>query len=216
MIAEEPMRHYSQTEWIDFVRNAVPAELRVSMQEHLDQGCGNCLKIAYTWAAVVEFAGRERFYEPPAGAVRKAESYFTPFILTRRESTGVRILQHVFDSFELSALGGIRSSNRSVPRQLMYNSGSMVVDLRVERKSSSNSIALTGQLVDAQVPEGVLEEIPVLLFSNGYAPVETTTNDCGEFNLSFKAAEHPGLLLRMKDVDLLLLLPEQLAGGSIN
>lgn len=207
------MKHYSEIEWIDFVRNAVTAEQRVWMQGHLDQGCDACLKIAYTWAAAVEFAHRERPHEPPAGAVRNAESYFGSFGLAHKESADVRILQHVFDSFELKALSGIRGG-RGAPRQLMYKSESVFVDLRVEQKFGSDSLALTGQLVDAQLPEGILEEISVLLFSNGDAPLQTTTNHVGEFNLSFEAPEHPGLLLRMKNLDLFLLLPEHLAGGS--
>ena len=73
------MKHFSPIEWVDFVRNVVVAEQRLPMQEHLDQGCGNCLKMVEMWATMVEFARRELFYEPPAGAVRNAESYLFPF-----------------------------------------------------------------------------------------------------------------------------------------
>ena len=49
----------------------------------------------------------------------------------------------------------------------MYNSYSVFIDLRVEQKPGSDWMALTGQVVDAQLPDGIREEIPVLLFSKG-------------------------------------------------
>lgn len=174
-----------------------------------------CLETVNTWATIVEFARRELFYEPPAAAVRNAESYFFPFSLALRESAGFSILRHVFDSFDLGALEGIRGSGNA-PRQLMYNSDSVFIDLRVEQKPGSDWVALTGQVMDAQLTEGILEEIPVLLFDKRDTELQTTTNRFGEFNFSFKAIERPGLRLSIKDVALLLLLPEDLLGKSMS
>jgi hypothetical protein len=42
-------------------------------------------------------------------------------------------------------------------------------------------MALTGQVVDADLTDGVLEEIPVVLFCKGDNGLETTTNPSGEF-----------------------------------
>jgi hypothetical protein len=207
------VKHFSPTEWVDFARNVVVAEQRVPMQEHLDQGCGNCLKMLKTWAAMVEFARRELFYEPPAIAIRNAESYFVSLGLTLKERADVRILWHVFDSFGLGALHGIRGAG-TTPRQLMHNSYSVFIDLRVEQKPGSDWIGLTGQVVDAHSTDGALEDIPVLLFSKGDKGLETATNQFGEFNFSFKGIGHLGLLLSMKKIALLLMLPEDLAGKS--
>jgi hypothetical protein len=209
------VKHFSSIEWVDFVRNVVPAERRPPMQQHLDQNCGTCLKMVEMWSTIVEFARREPFYEPPVAAVRNAESYFFPFSMTLKEKADVRILRHVFDSFALGALNGIRGAG-TVPRQLMYNSLSVFVDLRVEQRPGSDSITLTGQVVDAQLTDGTFEEIPVLLFSKGDTELVTTTNRFGEFNFSFKAIGHLGLLLSMKDFALLLMLPESLAGSPMN
>jgi hypothetical protein len=118
----------------------------------------------------------------------------------------------VFDSFSLGTLDGIRGAG-TAPRQLLYNSYSVFVDLRLEQKPGSDSIALTGQVVDAQLTDGILEEIPVLLFSKGDMELETTTNRFGEFTFSFKAAGHLGLLLSLKEFGLLLMLPEGLTGS---
>jgi hypothetical protein len=183
------------------------------MQEHLDQGCGSCLKMVKTWATMVDFARHEPFYEPPDGAVRNAGSYFFSFSLTLQERTDVRVLRHVFDSFSLGTLDGIRGAG-TAPRQLLYNFHSVFVDLHLEQTPGSNSIALTGQVVDAQLRDGILEEVPVLLFSKGDMEPETSTNRFGEFNFSFNAAGHLGLFLSMKECALLLLLPEGLAGNS--
>jgi hypothetical protein len=208
------VKHFSPIEWVDFVRNVVPTEHRAPMQEHLDQGCGTCLKMVKTWATMVDFARHEPFYEPPDGAVRNAGLYFVSFNLTLQERNDIRILRHVFDSFELGALQGIRGSG-TTPRQLMYNSDSVFIDLRVERKSDSDCMTLTGQVVDTQLTEEELEEITVLLFSKSDAALRTSTNHFGEFNFSFNAVERLGLHLSIKDIALLLLLPEGLTGNSM-
>ena len=208
------MKHFSPIEWVDFVRNVVPTEHRAPMQEHLDQGCGSCLKMVKTWVTMVDFARREPFYEPPDGAIRNAGSYFFSFSLTLQQRKDVRVLRHVFDSFALGMLEGIRGSG-TAPRQLLYNSHNVFVDLHLEQTPGSDLIALTGQVVDAQVSDGILEEVPVLLFSKGDMEFETTTNRFGEFNFSFVAAGHLGLLLSMNESGLLLLLPEGLAGNSM-
>ena len=209
------MQHFSPSEWMDFVRNVVVVERRVPMQEHLDQGCGNCRKMVMAWAAIAEFARRELFYEPPATAVRNAESYFVSLGLTLKDRADVRILRRMFDSVSLRALHGVRGAG-TVPRQLMYSSYSVFIDLRVEQTPGSDCMALVGQVVDAHLTDGMLEEIPVLLFSKGAEELETTTNQFGEFHFSFKAAGHLGVLLSMKKFALLLMLPEDLAGNSTN
>jgi hypothetical protein len=185
------------------------------MQQHLDQHCGTCLKMVEIWATMVEFARREPFYEPPVGTVRNAESYFVPFSMALKERANVRILRHVFDSFALGTINGIRGA-ATAPRQLMYNSYSVFIDLRVEQKPGSDSITLTGQVVDAQLTDGILEEIPVSLFSKGDTELGTTTDRFGEFNFSFKAIGQLGLHLSLKDFGLLLLLPEGLVGSLMS
>jgi hypothetical protein len=204
---EAHVEHFAPNEWVDFVRNTVVAEKRVPMQAHLEQGCDYCLKLVGTWATVAEFARRGLFYEPPARALRNAESYFYSWSLLLKERSDVCILQHVLDSHDVGELVGVRGFD-TAPRQLMYNSYSVFIDLRVEQKPGSDWMALTGQVVDAQLPDGKLEEIPVLLFGKGDSTVQTTTNQFGEFNFSFKAIGHLGLLLKMKNIALLLLLPE--------
>jgi hypothetical protein len=163
----------------------------------------------------VEFARRELFYEAPAEAARNAELYFSSFGLTLKENANVRILRHVFDSFDLGVLNGVRGSGNE-PRQLMYKSYSVFIDLRVEQNTGSDWMALTGQVMDAHLTDGVLGEIPILLFSKSDTALETNTNKFGEFNFAFRAIGQLGLLLSMKHVALLLLLPEGLAGGSMS
>jgi hypothetical protein len=52
------VKHFVPSKWVDFTRNIVVAEQRVPMQEHLDQGCGNCRQMAMTWAAIAECSTR--------------------------------------------------------------------------------------------------------------------------------------------------------------
>jgi hypothetical protein len=209
------VKHFSQIEWIDFVRRVVANEQRAAMQEHLQQGCGRCLKTVDLWATLVEFARREPLYEPPASAIRNAQSYFFPFRLASKEKTNVRMLRHVFDSFSSRALYGVRSLG-SAPRQLMYNSDNAVIDLRLEQPSGSEQMTLRGQIVNSEQTEKRFEELPISLLINDDEALHTTTNQLGEFSFSFKAAGNLGLLLSLKNIDLLVVLPKDSSGASVN
>jgi hypothetical protein len=168
-----------------------------------------------TWGTVEEFARRELFYEPPASAFRNALAYFVLFGLTLKERSGSRILRHVFDSFDFGALSGIRGSGLA-PRQLVYKADNVVIDLRIEQKSNSDRMALSGQVIDTQLGARLLKGIPILLLNNGEVTLETNTNQCGEFNFQLTPPDNLALLLTMKDVDVLLLLPEPLGGSSVS
>jgi hypothetical protein len=209
---EEHVKHFSQIEWVDFARRVATNEQRVGMRDHLAQDCATCQKTADLWTRVVEFAQRELSYEPPASAVRTAESYFFSFRMALNDTAGVRILRHVFDSVASGALYAMRSSG-TAPRQLMYNWDNAVIDLRIEQQLGSERMTLTGQVVNSQRPENPFQEIPISLLTKDDEALHTTANQFGEFVFSFKRTGHHWLMLNLKEADLLLLLPEDLSGA---
>ena len=207
------MKHFSLTEWTDFVRGVVTPEQRASMLKHLDEDCSRCKKTVGTWTSVAEFFKHEATYKPPVDARRIAQSYLAPFKLALRQTQVLRLARPTFDSFERPTLTGVRGFD-SGPQQLMYQCGSVFIDLRLESKPATHSMALAGQVVDSGQPEGGLEGIPVSLLSKGDTWLETTTNQLGEFHFSFPPAQHLRLLFGMKGTAWLVLLPDGEAGTA--
>jgi len=93
------MSHFSTEDWLEFARDTVSSEQGTAMQDHLDQGCNECLIQAETWRTVLEMAQRDIVRGPPESAVRLVKSAY----LTERpwgQATGIdRIANLVFDSF---------------------------------------------------------------------------------------------------------------------
>jgi len=207
------VKHFSLTDWADFVRAVVPEEQRASMQKHLDEGCGRCGKTVELWTEIADFAKHEVAYEPPASALRVAQSYIGPLRQPSRQAEGFQLATLTFDSFENQALAGVRGFD-PVPRQLMYQSGDIFIDMRLEPELASDLMLVAGQVVDAQQPEVGLAGIPVSLLGGGDTLFETTTNQLGEFQLSFRAAQQLQLLFGTKHAPLLLQLPEVDPGAA--
>ena len=184
------------------------------MQEHLDQGCGSCLKMVRTWATMVDFARHEPFYEPPDGAVRNAGSYFFSFSLTLRKEKMSGYLRHVFDSFDLGILDGIRGSG-TAPRQLLYNSYSVFIDLHLEQKPGSDSDRSYGASggCASQRTEYSKKSRSCSLVRGMWSLKPLRIGLVNLISHSLRLG-HLGLLLSMNEVGLLLLLPEGLAGNS--
>jgi hypothetical protein len=202
------VKHFSLTEWADFARGVLTADQQVPMQKHLDENCERCRKTVGMWTSVAVFARQESAYEPPANALRIAESYLAPFKLAARRTSILELAKRTFDSFESQAFAGVRGSG-SAPQQLMYQCGNVFIDLRLESKPATRSMVLAGQVVDSEQPGGVLGGIPVSLLSKEEAWLETTTNHLGEFHFSFSPARHLTLLVATEGKSVLVVLPDE-------
>jgi hypothetical protein len=201
------VKHFSLIDWVDFVRAVAPAKKMASMQKHLDENCGRCRKTMELWTSIIGFAKQEVTYEPPASALRIAESYIIPLRTALRQTEGARLARLTFDSFERQATAGIRGFD-PVPRQLMYRCGNVFIDMRLVPAQTSDLMVIVGQVMDSQQPGSGVAGIPVSLLRSGDTLFETTTNQLGEFHFSFRAAQRLGLLFGMKSSPLLLQLPD--------
>lgn len=201
------MGHYSLPEWVDFVRGIATKEQRITMQQHLDAGCNDCLETVAIWRSVFDFARQETAYEPPAAALRMAEAYFVPFKLAATTPQGIQIAKLAFDSFLQPAHAGVRGLATG-PRQLLYKCGNLCIDMRLEPKPGSNWVVLVGQVMDEKTPLENFGDVPVSLLSSGDKVSETITNQFGEFHLGFKAVKHLQLFLGMKRSAVVVPLPD--------
>jgi len=206
-VVEERVKHFSLTQWADFVRGVVSGEQRVSMQKHLDNDCGRCAKTVQMWKSIVEFARLEATYEPPDSAFRVAESYLVPFKLALPKKLRLHLARLTFDSFQHQALQGIRGFD-TVSRHLMYQCGEVFIDMRRELHLPSNLMVLAGQVVDSRQPASGVADIPVSLVCRGETLQETTTNQLGEFRFSVQAVKHLNVLFGMKEAAFLVPLPD--------
>jgi hypothetical protein len=195
------MEHFSTEEWIDFARGIDRKEKTTSLREHIDRGCSKCIKTLETWRKIVNFANQEKNYEPPAYALRAAT---TSFILHRtfsaKENRGRKfeIARLIFDSSLQPVAAGVRGT-ASVVRQLLYRSGTVCIDMRMQPRPGSESIVLIGQVLDSAKPDHGISGIPVSLLCKGDTLSQSRTNDVGEFDFGVTSADHLQLVFGIAD-----------------
>jgi hypothetical protein len=195
------MEHFSIDEWVDFARGIGRKEKSAKMRVHLDQGCTKCSKTLETWRHIVNFANQERGFEPPAYALQAVK---TSFILHKtfsaKENKGKKfeIARVLFDSALQPVTVGVRGT-ASVVRQMLYRSGTVCIDMRMQPKPGSESMVLMGQVLDSAKPDHGISGIPVRLLCKGDTLSQSRTNDVGEFDFGVTAADHLQLVFGVAD-----------------
>ena len=191
------MRHFSSQEWIDFARQVADARQADLMQKHLSTGCSKCLNDLEIWRSVAQLGRQEARSNPPEWAVRAAATSFrlrkvVPFCNGKIE------LARLFSDSALQPLAaGVRGS--VAYRQLLYKSGSIWIDMHMQPKPGSDSMVLTGQLLDATPPSRGISGVPVSLLREGGAVLWDRTNDFGEFDFGTDALHHLQLVFGMPE-----------------
>ena len=70
------MKHFSEEDWADFVRDLVAPEMRMTMQQHINDGCNQCGATLRLWQSVLSVAREESRFTPPGDTVRVVKSQF--------------------------------------------------------------------------------------------------------------------------------------------
>lgn len=175
------MEHFSVEGWADFVRHVKGAEQIAEMQQHLDRKCPECLKSFATWEKVMNLGNRENSCEPPSWVVQAVNASFAlRKAIPARQST-LEFAKLLFDSALQPAMAGVRGT-ASIVRQLLYKSGSVCIDMRMQPKPGSDSMVLIGQLLDSEKPDQGMSGISVSLLCKGDTVSLGKTNDVGEFD----------------------------------
>lgn len=180
------MEHFSIQDWIDFARQTEMPERAKAMQKHLDEGCVRCSKNVGVWRQIVEFAKQEPNQQPPESSVHVVKASFALRKIRSLETGRVELAKLVFDSALAAAASGFRGSAASA-RQLLYKSGSVCIDMYIQPKPGSESMVLTGQLMDSMMPTHGISGVPVSLLCDGNTLSRKQTNDFGEFDFGFEA-----------------------------
>lgn len=123
------------------------------------------------------------------------ESLFRPEAVFQNVTHVARLIS---DSFRDPLPAGMRGlQDRS--RRLLYGSGSLRVDLMLEPETSSNRIALAGQILDSAKPDRTFDRVPVMLRGWKGPVAQATAEEFGEFHLDFNFEARVSLEIRIAE-----------------
>jgi hypothetical protein len=97
----------------------------------------------------------------------------------------LEVAQLIFDSVLQPVVKGVRGS--AAVRQMLYKSGSLVIDMQIQPTPGSDSRVLIGQLHDSSNPDHGMEGVPVSLRLEGGTVSHNATNQAGEFDFGIHA-----------------------------
>jgi hypothetical protein len=179
------MEHFTSHDWADFVRKVAVPAVTLAMQKHLDENCPSCSKNLGIWRFVMDEIQQINGVEPPQSSVRAVKASFKMRKVISFPSGRLDLATLQFDSDRQSMVAGVRSGHASA-RQLLYKSGTVCIDMRMQPTPGSESMVLIGQLLDSVNPGHGIGGIPVSLLSRGDMVSRKQTNQDGEFDFGLE------------------------------
>lgn len=185
------MRHYQVGEWTDFVRNLVPEEERIAMQQHRAH-CSECSALAGFLEQLCQTAQAEQSYESASASLAaSARNIFggkqpsEPPMRDRVIDTLRTLVAYLtYDSAaELRPLGA--RSYRAGSRQMLYEAGDYCVDLRFNEQADTRKTTLVGQIANRTSGQYVTTPFRATIRSNTKVIAESASNEFGEFSFEF-------------------------------
>ena len=186
------MKHFQTEAWSDLARGVASEETAAAMREHLRSGCESCREMLEWCNTLAEFSRREATYEPPEQAVRSVKA-----LSALIEPTRPALASLVLDTFLQPAMAGIRAASAPA-RQFVFESGDVIVDLKLDPIPGSDLIHILGQVMQKQDPYGV-GYVPVALRKGTQQFAKTFANRFGEFHFEAR---------RTAELNLVVILPE--------
>ena len=172
------MKHFSEEDWADFVRDLVAPKVRMTMQQHIDDGCNQCEATLRLWQSVLSIARAESVVTPPTDTVRVVKSQFVAPVA--KAKPGLRLL---FDSDLQPVTAGVRGSVSA--RQFLYETDDHYIDLRLEPRRGSDRACVVGQVLNRKKAGRAAQKVPVRLLEGKLHRAATATNQHGEFQIEF-------------------------------
>jgi hypothetical protein len=178
------MEHFSEQNWVDFVRDAGLPGMKQRVDKHLAMGCPRCQITLAFWKGIAGLAAEERNCTPPAELVHLVKAEFSARHDFRPEAQTFAGM--IFDSALQPVTMGLRSA-RAATRQVVYEAEGLTVDLRFERKQPGNVVSACGQVLDNDAPLSWLGNAAIVLCTGeGRMITRTETNEYGEFQFEFE------------------------------
>lgn len=143
-------------------------------------------------------ARRLRNSEPPKSALRAVKAGFAIRKVVSFPSGRLDLATLQFDSDHQPLAAGMRGGHATA-RQLLFKSGSVCIDMRMEPTPGSETMVLIGQLLDSMKPGNGISGIPVSLLSKGDTLSRKQTNEAGEFDFGLEARSEMQLVFGIGD-----------------
>lgn len=187
--------HYTDEQWVDFIRDTGQAETNSAIRSHLELGCSECAA-THRLLADLHRMGLEEAPLPLMDASKRAKSLFEP---VRQDRNWIDSLRQVAASLVCEMRqdwvpAGVRSGPAPSER-LLFRAGDYSVDLNLETATGASHREIVGQIANEQDRDDNVEGIAVQLVSTGKTLGETSTNRFGEFVMECPAGK--GTLLRL-------------------
>jgi hypothetical protein len=182
----------------------------VAMEGHLASGCRKCRHTADLLRKAAVAARSDSKVQVPEYAVRFARAIF---ILQLPEK--VRLLTRaparlLYDCFREPLPAGVRTQ-QGLSRQVLYQAGDYLLDLRLENERGSSRVALVGQIQNRKETGKRLGGVLVLLVSGEQVLAQAVSNSLGEFQMEYGATKHLRLYVPVrqagKRIEMLLTQP---------
>ena len=167
------------------------------MERHLAQGCSDCARTVGLWRGLLDAANREAAFEPPNNILRHARALYSAFPPDGKTGLNLRVARLVH--FGRQVLEGVRASPGPIGAHLLFREGTVLLDICVRPMHSSESVSLTGQVVDSAQLDRLLGDRSVSVVCASNALAKTTTNEFGEFHLEFEPGEDLLLVIELEN-----------------
>jgi len=177
------MTHFSQPDLTDLARGVKASRER---EEHL-KNCRKCQKDLSMWRAISRHATQAASRQAPASAVRAVKGAFA-LHRPRKHSRLQQFATLLFDSLLAPVPEGVRAATMTMGgsiRQMLYRSGSVVVDLRLTPQAGADNVILVGQVLNLSRESIGTPAVRVVLERGRAALAAAVANEFGEFVLEY-------------------------------
>jgi hypothetical protein len=186
------MSHFSAEQWFELARGVAPAEQKIQMESHLEEGCEPCRKLFRMWTEALDISRRESRYRPPAGVIRSAKATFVPEASWKWFPEIAETAKLIFDSLTEPIPSTIRGSTTAA-RHFVQEAGPFLIDLRVEFEPVRNFVRVIGQVLNSVEPTEYVEDLQIYLLKGEELAGQTAGDKSGEFILEFEDVENRSL-----------------------
>jgi hypothetical protein len=209
----EGNRHFEDAVYAQFVVGRLIGKEVKELEKHVQTGCQSCEEALNWHRHLKQMVQRDQQYEPPSSAL---ESVMNAYRLRKPEKVNLVsvIAKTLFDSFQQPLPAGARQS-MITERQVLYEAGGMMLDLKVEKTNDEGEHVIIGQLVpqDSSSVKS-FDGFDVQLSEGDQVIQATKSNDLGEFVFHIVPRRQYELEIQLPDSKTIVLSNVPTADGS--